>query len=302
LKNRLLRRVVRSWRLYVMFLIPLCYLILFSYVPMYGLQLAFKSYSANLGIWGSPWIGFDNFRRLLESYYFGRIISNTIGISLYSMFGSTPLVIIFALMLNECTNTKYKKIVQTVSFAPYFISTVIFVSMLLLFLSVNNGMLNNVIEILGGKRINFMGNPKAFKTIYIYSGTWKDIGYAAVIYLAALSGVDQSLYEAAYMDGATRLHKIWHIDLPTILPTIVIMLILECGRLMSVGFEAIYLMQNTLNNEASEVISTYVYKQGIMNAQYAYSTAVGLFNSVGNLILLVVVNRIARKVTDYSLW
>lgn len=296
------KRIKHSWQLYVIFLLPLIYILLFNYGPMYGIQIAFKDYSYQTGIWNSPWVGLKHFNRFIGLRNFWQIIFNTVGISVYSLLVGTPIPILFAFMLNECPSQRYKKFIQTVSYAPHFISTVVMVSMIIMFLSVNNGVLNNVMALLRFERVNYMGKAAAFKSIYVWSGIWQGMGYSSVIYLAALTAVDPSLYEAAYIDGATRLHKIRYIDFPSILPTVIIMAILGCGNLMSVGFEKIYLMQNSLNLNSSEVISTYVYKQGIDNANYSYSTTVSLFNSIVNLILLVTVNGIAKKVSETSLW
>lgn len=295
-------RLLKSWQLYVIFFLPLAYVLLFNYGPMYGIQIAFRDYNYIDGILGSRWVGLQHLKRFVTSYNFWQITRNTFTISLYSLIVGTPIPILFAFMLNECGSQRYKKFVQTVSYAPHFISTVVMVSMLIMFLSVNNGVLNNVRALIGGERINFIGRAADFKTIYVFSGIWQGMGYSSIIYLAALTGVDPSLYEAAYIDGANRLHKVFYIDLPSILPTITIMMILACGNLMSVGFEKIYLMQNSLNLNSSEVISTWVYKQGIEKASYSYSTVVSLFNSCVNMILLVTVNWIARRVSETSLW
>ena len=296
------QKIKKCWQLYIVILLPLLYLAIFHYAPMYGIQIAFRDYDVYEGILGSRWVGLDYFRRFITNYKFLRIVRNTITISLYSLIAGMPVPILLAISLNECGSGKFKKLVQTVTYAPHFISTVVMVSMLILFLSMNNGILNNIIAALGGQRINFMAQPSMFKTIYVLSGIWQGMGYSSIIYLAALTAVDPSLYEAALIDGSTRLQKIWYIDLPSILPTIVILLIMNAGQLMNVGFEKIYLMQNDLNITSSEIISTYVYKLGIERADFSYSTAISLFNSVINLFLLVTVNQIARRVGETSLW
>lgn len=296
------RKMKKCWQLYIVILLPLLYIAIFHYAPMYGIQIAFRDYDVYEGILGSKWVGFDNFERFITNYKFLRIVRNTVTLSLYSLIAGMPIPIILAISLNECGSRKYKKLVQTVTYAPHFISTVVMVSMLIMFLSLNNGMLNNLIAFFGGTRTNFMAEPSMFKSIYVFSGIWQGMGYSSIIYLAALTSVDPTLYEAALIDGATRLQKIWYIDLPSILPTIVIILIMNVGQLMNVGFEKIYLMQNDLNITSSEIIATYVYKLGIERADFSYSTAISLFNSVINLLLLITVNQIARKVGETSLF
>lgn len=278
------------------FITALVILILFSYVPMYGVQLAFRDYNPIMGITGSPWVGFDHFTRFFNSYQFKQLIGNTLILSLYSLIVGFPIPIILALALNQVKNSKFKKLVQTVTYAPHFISVVVLVGMLGIFFSVNGGLVNEVIKLFGGEPKLFMGEVKYFRHMYVWSGIWQSMGWSAVIYLAALSGVSPELHEAATVDGATKLQRIWNIDLPTILPTIVTLLILNCGSVMSMGFEKAFLMQNPLNMENSEIIATYVYKMGLINAEYGFSTAVGLFNSVINCILLVTVNKVSKKI------
>lgn len=288
--------VLKCWQLYAFLLPALVILILFSYVPMYGVQLAFRDYNPIMGITGSPWVGFDHFTRFFNSYQFKQLIGNTLILSLYSLIVGFPIPIILALALNQVKNSKFKKLVQTVTYAPHFISVVVLVGMLGIFFSVNGGLVNEVIKLFGGEPKLFMGEVKYFRHMYVWSGIWQSMGWSAVIYLAALSGVSPELHEAATVDGATKLQRIWNIDLPTILPTIVTLLILNCGSVMSMGFEKAFLMQNPLNMENSEIIATYVYKMGLINAEYGFSTAVGLFNSVINCILLVTVNKVSKKI------
>ena len=294
--------IFRYWELYLLFLPTFLYFTIFQYGPMYGIQLAFKNFNPLLGIWGSPWTGFVQFQRFFNSYQFGRLLWNTLSISIYGLVAQFPFPILLALLLNQLTRQKFKKLVQTVSYAPYFISTVVLVGMMFVFFSPNFGVVNNIIQYFGGEPIFFMARPDLFRHLYVWSGIWQSTGYNAIIYIAALSGINPELHEAAIVDGASKLRRIWHIDLPGITPTIVIMLILNMGRIMAVGFEKAFLMQTPLNLETSEVISTYVYKIGLLDAQYAFSTAVGLFNSVINLILIVTVNKIAKTVSDVSLW
>ncbi|GGH71161.1 sugar ABC transporter permease [Paenibacillus silvae] len=297
-----IRSLKKHWELYLLVLPPVLYLLVFKYIPMVGVQIAFKDFSVVKGIWGSPWVGFKHFEAFFESPNFWLLIKNTIGISFYSLLAGFPIPILLALALNEIRTGYFKKTVQMVTYAPHFISTVVMVSIIILMLSPHVGVVDKLFSMLGFPMTNFMGIPEYFKSIYVWSGVWQGMGYSSIIYIAALAGVDPSLYEAAKMDGASRLRKIWHIDLPTLVPVTVIMLILSLGSIMGVGFEKIYLMQNPLNTSASEVISTYVYKVGLIGANFSFSSAVGLFNSVINLILLIIVNSISRKVSENSLW
>ena len=301
-REQVIKKLKRSWQLYLIILLPLVSVILFSYVPMYGVVLAFKRYRISDGILGSPWIGLEMFRQFFSAPSSFNVISNTILISLYSIVAGFPLPIILAIALNEIGGRFFKKTVQLVTYAPYFISTVVMVGMLMQIMDPRIGLINNIITALGGQANDFFGKPELFTSIYVWSGVWQGTGFAAIIYLAALSGVSNEQQEAAIVDGASRLKRIWHVDLPCITPTIIILLIMNIGGIMGVGFEKIYLMQNSLNMSVSEVISTYVYKVGLVNADYSFSTAVGLFNSAVNLILLILANTFARKFSDSSLW
>ncbi|TYP79229.1 ABC transporter permease [Paenibacillus methanolicus] len=292
----------RSWELYVLVLLPVLYLLVFKYIPMFGVQIAFKDFNVIKGIWGSDWVGFKHFETFFHSPNFWLLIQNTIGISFYSLLAGFPVPILLALALNEVRTGLFKRSVQMITYAPHFISTVVMVSIIILMLTPHVGVVERLLGFVGLPSTNFMGIPEYFKSIYVWSGVWQEMGYASIIYIAALAGVDPSLYEAARMDGASRLQKIIHIDLPALVPVTVIMLILSLGSVMGVGFEKIYLMQNPLNVSASEVISTYVYKVGLLGANFSFSSAVGLFNSVINLILLLTVNFIARRVSQTSLW
>lgn len=296
------RYMARNWQIYLMFLPVVIYFAVFLYAPMFGVQIAFKNYSFRKGIWGSKWVGLQHFERFFSSYYCGEVIYNTLSISLYSLIVRTPLPIILALLMNEVNCKWYRRTVQTITYAPYFISTVVMCSMIILFLSPDSGLINTIIAACGGEKQYFMGMPSAFKTIYVLSATWQYTGWDAIIYMAALSGIDPQLHEAAMIDGAGRFRRIWHINLPGIIPTIVILTIMACGTLMSVGFEKIFLLQNDLNRSASDVISTLVYRQGLEERDFSYSTAVNLFNSVVNCVLLVLVNTIAGKLGDTTLW
>ncbi|CAH1220024.1 ABC transporter permease subunit [Paenibacillus sp. JJ-223] len=297
-----IKSLKKHWELYLLVLPPVLYLLIFKYIPMVGVQIAFKDFSVVKGIWDSPWVGLKHFEAFFESPNFWLLIKNTIGISFYSLLAGFPIPIMLALALNEIRTGFFKKSVQMVTYAPHFISTVVMVSIIILMLSPHVGVVDRLFSFLGFPMTNFMGIPEYFKSIYVWSGVWQGMGYSSIIYIAALASVDPSLYEAARMDGASRLRKIWHIDIPALVPVTVIMLILSLGSIMGVGFEKIFLMQNPLNTSASEVISTYVYKVGLIGANFSFSSAVGLFNSIINLILLVVVNAISRKVSQNSLW
>ena len=296
----------QNWQLYLLFVPVIVYFAVFYYAPMFGIQIAFKNYSFRKGIWGSKWVGLTHFQRFFNSYYCGEVIYNTLAISVYSLIVRTPLPIILALLMNELRVKWFKRTVQTITYAPYFISTVVMCSMVILFLSPDSGFINRLIVLLGGEKTYFMGTPAYFKSIYVWSAAWQYTGWDAVIYMAALSGIDPQLHEAAMIDGAGRFRRIWHINLPGIKPTIMILLIMSCGTLMNVGFEKVFLLQNDLNRSASDVISTLVYRQGFgakdTKRDFSYSTAVNLFNSVVNCILLVTVNTAARKMGETSLW
>lgn len=295
-------KILANWELYLFMLPALLYFLIFHYFPMYGIQIAFKNFVPSMGVTGSPWVGFDHFERFFNSYYFWDLLWNTFSISFYELAIGFPLPIILALAFNEIASGKFKKTVQTVTYAPHFISVVVMAGMIITFLSPSNGMIVMLIEALGFNAPQFLTDPAWFKTMYVLSGVWQSTGWGTIIYLAALSGVDPQLHEAAIVDGASRFKRVLHINLPTILPTITIMLILNMGNILTVGYEKILLLQNSLNLEASDVISTYVYRAGLVDAQYSFSTAVGLFNSVINVILLVTVNWIARRTSSNSLW
>lgn len=278
------------------------YFIIFKYVPMTNAVIAFKDYSVVKGIWGSPWAGFKYFELFFQNPVFWTLIKNTLGLSLYALVVGFPIPIILAVFLNEVKDGVFKRTVQLVTYAPYFISTVIMVSIVMLMLAPRLGVVNLALVAIGKEQINFLGLQDAFPSIYVWSGVWQFTGYSAIVYLAALAGVDPQLYEAAKIDGASRIQRILNVDLPGIMPVAVIILILNVGSLLSVGFEKVYLLQNPLNLATSEIISTYVYKIGLLNANFSFATAVGLFNSVINMILLIMVNEFAKRISDTSLW
>ncbi len=297
-----LRRIGRCWQLYVLMLPAMVYIVLFAYKPMYGILIAFKDFSMKKGILASPWVGFKNFERLFSSYWFPIILKNTLTISLLSLVIGFPIPIILALLLNEVRSNKFRSMVQTFSYAPHFISMVVMCGMVAMFLSPTTGVVNKLLNALGMESVFFMQEAGLFKWVYVLSGVWQGTGWSSVIYFAALSGVDKSLLEAADMDGATRLQKIWHVNLPVILPTILVMLILQCGSLLSVGYEKAYLLQTSSNLTGSEIISTYVYKVGLVQSDFSFSTAAGLFNTVVNCIILISANQLSKKVAKTGLF
>ena len=297
-----LRKAGRCWQLYLLLLPAVAYIFIFNYMPLYGIQIAFRKYSARKGYLGSAWVGWKNFNRFFNSPDLWRLIKNTLTLSVYSLVVGFPLPIILSLMLNQCASGGTKRVVQNVIYAPHFVSMVVLVGMINVMFSVNSGVVNTVLEKLGHERVLFVGQASIFPHMYVWSGIWQNVGWNTVIYFAALSSVSADLHDAAIVDGASKRQRILHIDLPTIMPTITIMLILQIGQLMNVGFEKVFLMQNYLNLQTSETIQTYVYKMGLQNSDYSYSTAVGLFNNVINLILLSTVNMITRRMGGSGLW
>ena len=301
--EKLLTEVRRHWGLYVLVSVPLAYLIIFKYIPMYGVQIAFRDYKVGQGFSSGKWVGLKHFIKFLNFYDFKKLMLNTAAISFYSLL-TFPFPIILALLLNYIKSQRFKKTVQMITYAPHFISTVVMVGMILQFLDAKNGIVNILISMCGGEAQNWMAKPAYFRHIYIWSGVWQGIGYSSIMYISALSSVSPELHEAAVIDGANILQRMWNVDLPGILPTVSIMLILRCGSILNVGYEKIYLMQNSLNLPVSEVISTYVYKEGFTSGmpRYSYSAAVNLFISVINIILLLTVNKLADKFSNSSLF
>lgn len=296
-----LKNAASSWQLYVLVLPAVVAVAVFNYFPMYGIQIAFKDFRPSLGIWGSNWVGLKHFIRFITFPDFQRVLRNTVGISLYSI-ATFPCAVILALLINEIGNQKFKKTVQMISYAPHFISVVVLCSMVRIFLARETGLINNLVSMLGAERVDFLAVPRYFSTIYVWSGVWQGVGWGTIIYLASLAGVSPELVEAARIDGCNRLQIIQHINIPHILPTIIILLILRTGSVLSVGFEKIFLLQNPLNLESSRVISTYVYEMGIMGGQFSYSSAIGLFNNIVNIIFIMTVNTIAKRVSSIGLW
>ena len=291
----------KYWQLYLLLLPAVIYVAIFCYGPMYGLQIAFKNYKMSLGIAGSRWIGMRNFTDFFGSYYFPTLMKNTFTLSLLSLVFSFPTPILVALILNELKD-RPKRVVQTVLYAPHFISTVVLVGMINVMFSPSMGVVNTALKSLGMEPRYFLGDPNCFRPLYIGSGIWQEMGWNAIIYIAALSGVDPSLHEAAELDGASRLQRVIHINLPCIMPTIIIMLIMQLGSIATISYEKVFLMQNDLNLGVSEIISTYVYKRGLVNNNYSFATAVGLFNNLINVIMLLIANTISRRVSETSLF
>jgi len=288
--------------LYVFVLPVVIYFVVFHYGPMYGVQIAFKDFQAVRGITGSPWVGLKHFERFFQTYLFWTVLRNTVVLALYQLIAGFPVPIILALLMNQLRNQKLKRTVQTVTYAPHFISLVVLVGMMGVLLAPRAGIVNQAIRSFGGETVFFMARSQYFRHLYVWSGVWQTAGWNSIVYLAALSAISPDLHEAAIVDGATKFQRILKIDLPSIMPTAIILLILNTGRVMRLGFEKAFLMQTALNLDVSEIIQTYVYKVGLLNAQFSLSAAVGLFNSVINLLLLLAVNRIARKVGQISLW
>jgi len=293
----------RNKNLYIMLIPVIAYYFIFHYLPMYGLQIAFKDFSPAQGIWNSPWVGLEKFREffIYDSYYVWRIIRNTILISFYELIFGFPAPIIFAILLNEIKNSVYKRTLQTVSYMPHFISTVVVVGLIMDFFS-RDGLINTILSKFGIEAISFMTEPGWFRPLYVGSSIWQQLGWNSIVFLAAISNIDPQLYEAALIDGAGRFKQIWYVTIPSILPTIIIIFILRMGHMMSVGFEKVYLMYNPLTYETADVISTYVYRKGLLEMDYSYGSAVGLFNSLINFLLVIITNQISKKVSETSLW
>ena len=302
---RFKKQYFNNWQLYLMLLLPVIWLFIFCYLPMTGIQIAFKDFKIRQGIWGSPWVGFENFERFFTSYQFTRVLKNTLLISLYSLVASFPLPIVLALSLNVVRKAAYKKFVQMVTYIPHFISVIVIVGMILQMFNSRIGLYGTVYTALTGQQApDILSKASAFPHLYVWSGVWQEVGWGSIIYLSALSAVDPALHEAAIVDGASRFKRVLVLDLPTVLPTATIMLIMNAGRIMTVGFEKVYLMQNDLNLTTSEIISTYVYKVslGPTGGDFSLGAAIGLFNSVINLILILLVNAVTKRMGGTSLW
>lgn len=300
-----LKKSLRTyWQLYLLLIPVVAYFVLFRYLPMVGIQIAFRDFMPKLGYWRSKWVGLKHFTRFFGSYYCERMIVNTIVLSFGTLILSFPAPVLLALCLNEVRNSKAKKVMQTITYAPHFLSTVVVVGLVASLTNINYGLINTLLKDAGiiKESINFMTKENWFRPLYIISSIWQETGWNAVVYMAALSAVDVNLYEAARVDGAGRLRSMWHVTIPCIAPVMITMLILNCGKVMNIGYEKVLLMQNDLNKAKSDIITTYVYQQGILKGQYSYATAVNLFNSVINTMLVVTVNAISRRVSETSLW
>lgn len=302
MKKRLYQRVWDKRGLFLLMAIPFAWYIIFKYVPMYGVQLAFKRYNPALGITRSPWVGLKYFRQFFHSYYFGTLLWNTLSLSLFQMLIGFPLPIILALMINEIHVRPYQKLVQNVTYIPHFLSTVVVVSMLNLFCDPTYGIFNKFLGLFGVPATDYMAKPNAFQTLYVFSNVWQNMGFNSIIYIAVLSSLNQDMYEAAMIDGCSRFKQMIYISLPALLPTIMILFVMRVGSLMNIGFEKVLLMQNPVNMSRSNVIATFVYTNGIQQGEFSYSTAIGLFNSLTNFVLLFGANRFSKKLTGSSLW
>ena len=301
-KSKFLPKLKRSYQLFILLLPSAVLLFCFAYLPMVGIVIAFQNYSPALGITGSSFVGLKNFMQYFKSYQFGVTIKNTLVISLYSILVGFPLPILLALMCNQMKTKMFKKVFQVITYLPHFISTMVMCGLILIFLSPSSGLFANLFKLFGAQFPNLMASASAFKHVYVWSDIWQHLGWDSIIYLAALAGIDPTYYEAATVDGASTLQKIKYIDIPMILPTAMVLLILRAGSILGIGFEKVFLLQNVQNIMSSEIISTYVYKMGMQSMQYSLSTAIGLFNTVVNLVVLLLVNFLARKTTESSLF
>ena len=301
-KGNLKTKLLNDWQLYLLILPGVIYFIVFHYVPLYGIQIAFKDFKVSKGIVDRAWVGFDNFKTFFNSYYCGRLIINTLLLNVYSLLWSFPVPVVLALLLNRIKQERFKKFTQTVIYIPHFISTVVMAGMLYIFLSPETGMINRLINVLGGQSIYFMAEAGWFRTVYIASGIWQSAGWGTILYIAALTGVDQEVYEAATLDGASVMQKIRHIDIPSILPIAVMMLILECGKIMGGDTQKALLLQTKSNTATSDIIGLYVYNVGLGQAKYSYTAAIGLFQNLIGFVMIVVVNTISKRVSSVSMF
>ena len=302
MNNKFLRFIKKNYQLYLLLLPSAILLFCFAYLPMVGIVIAFQSYSPALGLLGSKFVGMKNFMQYFRSYQFAVTIKNTLVLSVYSILVGFPLPILLALMCNQMKTKMFKKVFQVVTYLPHFISTMVMCGLILIFLSPSSGLFANLWKLFGATFPNLMASAANFKHVYVWSDIWQHLGWDSIIYLAALAGIDPTYYEAATVDGATTLQKIRYIDIPMILPTAMVLLILRAGSILGIGFEKVFLLQNVQNIMSSEIISTYVYKMGMQSMQYSLSTAIGLFNTVVNVIVLLLVNLLSRKLTDNSLF
>lgn len=296
------KRKTSNWQFWAIIALPMIYAFVFAYIPMGGIVIAFKDYSIRKGIFGSDWVGLKYFIQFLTSANSVTVIKNTLILGIYTLVVSFPIPILLAIGINEVRCRWFKKSIQMITYAPYFISVVVLVGMMMQMMDLRSGIINVILQKFGMDPVNFFGDASIFRSLYVWSGVWQTMGYSSIIYVAALSGVSTELQEAAVVDGASRIQRIIHVDIPAILPTIIIMLIFNCANIVTIGLDKIYLMQNSMNASVSEVISTFVYKVGVVNSNFGFSTAAGLFQSLVSFILLVAVNQICKKVTETSLW
>ncbi len=296
--------ITKNWQLYLMVLIPLIYILVFKYGPMYGAQIAFRDYKVSEGIWGSEWVGLKHFKKLIESAQFWNVVKNTVLLSIYSLAVSIPFPIMLAIGINYTDNRFFKKSVQMISYLPHFISIVIIVSMVNMVFNVRTGVVTNIVAMITGERPDVLSAEGSFRHLYVWSGLWQSIGWNSIIYVSALAGVDPELHEAAIIDRANKWQRIWHIDIPSILPTIAILIIMNMGQILTVGFDKTYLMQSSVNLDVSEVLSTYEYKNGIGSRlpQFSYPSAIGLLSSTVTFIMVMASNKISNKLSGYGLW
>lgn len=300
--NKIKKIIRRDWQLYLLCIPALIYVFIFCYGPMYGVQIAFRDYTAKGGITGSDWVGLKHFARFVGGPNFVKLLKNTITLGVYNLLAGFPIPIFVALLMNQCRSMKFRKVVQTVLYAPHFISMVVLVGMIELIFSPSSGVVNHALNAMGIESVYFMGRSDLFQDMYVWSGIWQNTGWGTIIYMAALTSINPELYEAAKVDGATKYNMIWYIDIPSIKPTVITLLIMNLGKFMSTGFQKAFLMQNALNAEVSEIIATYVYKVGLQGAQFSYSTAISLFDTVINIILILTANKISKKVTEVGLF
>lgn len=300
--NKIKKIIRRDWQLYLLCIPALTYVFIFCYGPMYGVQIAFRDYTAKGGITGSDWVGLKHFARFVGSPNFVKLLKNTITLGVYNLLAGFPIPIFIALLMNQCRSMKFRKVVQTVLYAPHFISMVVLVGMIELIFSPSSGVVNHALNAMGKESVYFLGRSDLFQDMYVWSGVWQNTGWGTIIYMAALTSINPELYEAAKVDGATKLKMIWYIDLPSIRPTVITLLVMSLGRFMSTGFQKAFLMQNALNAETSEIIATYVYKIGLQGAQFSYSAAISLFDTVINIILILTANKISKKITEVGLF
>ena len=300
--NKIKKIIRRDWQLYLLCIPALIYVFIFCYGPMYGVQIAFRDYTAKGGITGSNWVGLKHFARFVGGPNFVKLLKNTITLGVYNLLAGFPIPIFVALLMNQCRSMKFRKVVQTVLYAPHFISMVVLVGMIELIFSPSSGVVNHALNAMGIESVYFMGRSDLFQDMYVWSGIWQNTGWGTIIYMAALTSINPELYEAAKVDGATKYNMIWYIDIPSIKPTVITLLIMNLGKFMSTGFQKAFLMQNALNAEVSEIIATYVYKVGLQGAQFSYSTAISLFDTVINIILILTANKISKKVTEVGLF